>query len=438
MQQLSTRSTATKTGIRRLRGFTALIFFLVLTTTPSSVFASVSRESTSTDIAPMLYGVEASSGVADIVPSSASVPKTSTDPNVYSALTLTQRYFYDAPSMSASRRGNLPAGSLINFHYWTADGSWLYANDGTGRHIYIPGDSIELVPRKTSTDNLRYRAITNTSRYYYSAPSFNAPIRGTLPANCIISFYYWTADGSWLYAGDGAGGLIFFPGGSVETIPKKTSTDQTVYYGIAQTARNYYVAPTTTASVRGSIPANSPVAYRKWTADGTWVYASDAHGRLIYFSGSAITPITVNVSSSAALNYELQLILARVTTPSMTQDQKLFACYMYTVNNFRYASRPTYPAAGWETSYAYNMIKDGAGNCYSFAAVFGYLAKALGYDARIIAGQVRMYNGTWGPHSWVDIYIGGVLYICDPDGQYELGINMYMMAPGNYALVYRR
>jgi hypothetical protein len=304
--------------------------------------------------------------------------------------------------------------------------------------IFFQSTSLTYGVPKSSTDTNSYSGYTGAGRSFYALPTTAAPARGYLPAGIVIHYYFWTADGSWLYAGDGAGGLIFFPGGSVETIPKKTSTDQTVYYGIAQTARNYYVAPTTTASVRGSIPANSPVAYRKWTADGTWVYASDAHGRLIYFSGSAITPITVNVSSSAALNYELQLILARVTTPSMTQDQKLFACYMYTVNNFRYASRPTYPAAGWETSYAYNMIKDGAGNCYSFAAVFGYLAKALGYDARIIAGQVRMYNGTWGPHSWVDIYIGGVLYICDPDGQYELGINMYMMAPGNYALVYRR
>ena len=58
------------------------------------------------------------------------------------------------------------------------------------------------------------------------------------------------------------------------------------------------------------------------------------------------------------------------------------------------------------------MLNSGYGNCYCYAAVFWYLSRWLGYDARI-------YNGTVGqnkaPHSWVEITMDGQSYIFDTE-----------------------
>ena len=44
------------------------------------------------------------------------------------------------------------------------------------------------------------------------------------------------------------------------------------------------------------------------------------------------------------------------------------------------------------------MLSKGRGNCYCYASVFWYLARWIGYDAKIISGY--MYSGD---HSWVEI-----------------------------------
>ncbi|MCL2024339.1 MAG: GBS Bsp-like repeat-containing protein [Coriobacteriia bacterium] len=137
------------------------------------------------------------------------------------------------------------------------------------------------------------------------------------------------------------------------------------------------------------------------------------------------------ISSNAELNREIQRILA-------ITGNDLHAAYMYVVNNFSWQQRGLYPAPGWETPYALNMIRDGAGNCYSYAALFYYLARALGHNAQAVSGEVRLANGGWGPHSWVNITSGGVVYICDPEAQRSMrGYNFYMQPPGGHVLSYR-
>ena len=42
----------------------------------------------------------------------------------------------------------------------------------------------------------------------------------------------------------------------------------------------------------------------------------------------------------------------------------------------------------WEAEYAEPMIDMHKGNCYSFAALYYYLAKQIGYDAQAVIGTV--------------------------------------------------
>ena len=52
--------------------------------------------------------------------------------------------------------------------------------------------------------------------------------------------------------------------------------------------------------------------------------------------------------------------------------------------------------------------------------------------------MVGLARGGFGPHGWVEITIGGVTYICDPEAQRSIhGYNFYMQPPGGRILAYR-
>lgn len=58
--------------------------------------------------------------------------------------------------------------------------------------------------------------------------------------------------------------------------------------------------------------------------------------------------------------------------------------------------------------YANKAFSTGHGNCYAMAGVFCTLARALGYEARQLAGDVGAY-----PHSWCEVFVDGNWYVFD-------------------------
>ncbi|WP_160115333.1 peptidoglycan-binding protein [Varibaculum vaginae] len=113
-------------------------------------------------------------------------------------------------------------------------------------------------------------------------------------------------------------------------------------------------------------------------------------------------------SGDAQLDATLESILAR--------HGSLSSAYSYVVNNYHYigASGKPYPTgSNWDIQYAKEFFANGGGNCYSFAAAYKWLARALGYpSARVRLGYV--FNARW-PHGWNEIDISGTTYIFDPD-----------------------
>ncbi|MCL2606732.1 MAG: transglutaminase domain-containing protein, partial [Coriobacteriia bacterium] len=77
------------------------------------------------------------------------------------------------------------------------------------------------------------------------------------------------------------------------------------------------------------------------------------------------------------------------------------------------------------------------GNCFNFAARFGFLAQAIGYDATIVRGHVR---GRGGPirHGWVEIRIGNRTFVYDPQLELQMGVSLYHMPRGRERLFYLR
>ena len=89
---------------------------------------------------------------------------------------------------------------------------------------------------------------------------------------------------------------------------------------------------------------------------------------------------------------------------------------------------PEYGSTGWEIQRANAMFETTKGNCYSYAAIFWALSRALGYETRAISGKVLEDEQ---PHSWCIIQLeDGADYIFDPQWQYnytERGITQHDM-----------
>ncbi|MBQ8503832.1 MAG: hypothetical protein IJ491_06100 [Clostridia bacterium] len=97
--------------------------------------------------------------------------------------------------------------------------------------------------------------------------------------------------------------------------------------------------------------------------------------------------------------------VAKATDTTMTKKQKLRACFDYAKKAYdeRNPRIPHYTGDDWPIIYANDMFVDGAGNCFSYAAAFAYMAKAIGYK--------EVYCCNSGGHGWAEI--DGKIY--DPE-----------------------
>ena len=82
---------------------------------------------------------------------------------------------------------------------------------------------------------------------------------------------------------------------------------------------------------------------------------------------------------------------------------------------------------GWEKEEALIMLLDEKGDCYNYAAAFWALARALGFDARVVSGKC---GADQVPHGWVVITMEGRDYTFDPERQHtRFWQDWYMISP---------
>lgn len=128
---------------------------------------------------------------------------------------------------------------------------------------------------------------------------------------------------------------------------------------------------------------------------------------------------------------ELDELAAKIvldnTNASMTRMEMLRAMYDYTMQHIRYvglanyecSSQPAHGRDGWMPELAVSALENGYGNCYSYAAVFAALARAVGYQAYAVGGVV---GATEDPHGWVQILDDdGNMWMNDPEIEYRFG-----------------
>jgi ribonucleotide monophosphatase NagD (HAD superfamily) len=83
-------------------------------------------------------------------------------------------------------------------------------------------------------------------------------------------------------------------------------------------------------------------------------------------------------------------------------------------SSYRHTSAPSLKNNKWIYKFAYNMVKKKYGQCYGFGSICGVIAKALGYDARVVSGKVT-FSGNYTPsaHVWAYVTVKGNRLILD-------------------------
>lgn len=155
------------------------------------------------------------------------------------------------------------------------------------------------------------------------------------------------------------------------------------------------------------------------TADG--LYYAEAGGLVLRngdWNGLRFGPDGRYTSGNGTIDAEIDRIVAEVTTPEMTREEKLFACYSFmTVHSQNYIPNNDHVPRGqdcseWAETYMLRLIEMGGGNCYCYAAEFYYLARRVGWwQARAVSGATARRDVD---HGWVEMELDGVVYLFDP------------------------
>lgn len=169
----------------------------------------------------------------------------------------------------------------------------------------------------------------------------------------------------------------------------------------------YYLYPEGIMAAGGWLQIGDGIYF--FHADGTMAADTSVDGFYLGADGRLAVPAIV----PSPLEQEVNAVIASVTTPEMTQEQKLLACANYVIDACSYKRDAAVPSGNWPETYALEMLTSKRGNCYRYASAIAYLAKGLGYEAKAVAGQVRSVKGGLTPHGWAEVCIDGVWYIYD-------------------------
>ena len=174
---------------------------------------------------------------------------------------------------------------------------------------------------------------------------------------------------------------------------------------------------------------------RSWTLiNGNWYYFNFdgsmavntlVDGLFLGNDGKIISTGDQIPPQKTELRQIVDMILTSIIKPEMTEEEMIAACYWYMVNNHTYNRTYDKPSGDWTGTYALEILSSGQGNCFRFAAGYAYLLNALGYETKVITGEIGTRKGGMTPHGWTEVKIDGNWYVFDTELQYANGKKNY-------------
>ena len=350
-----------------------------------------------------------------------------------------------------------PTGATISGNVrWSSSNPRVASVDGSGRVTahrrgearitlrvgnFVHRETITVrAPRNDAADRSNRRAVTRTAGQIFRSPTTQSRVIGSFERReTIRTLRAFDSQGRWArVTHNGVTGFVRMQ--DVSLIERNTARNNRQLRVTLRSNTAHFPVASTAAASTGRFQARQTVMARAHNASGSWLTAT-VDGRTVFFrAGNATVNYHVRVANNQELNRQLERTLNRVVNPGMTRPQMKRALYNDTVRRMTWARRDMVrpSTTAWHEGHALRALRTNRGNCFYFAARFGFLARAIGYDARIVEGRIRARDGTTPPHGWVEIRLPQGVFVYDPSFENGTGINMFHMPRGRERLWYLR
>ena len=365
-------------------------------------------------------------------------PAPSDPANEKTAKTTEYVNFRSGPGTNYSSKAVIPSGTAITVTD-TSNSQWYavrLANGSTG-YIFAQYIKITSTPSATATpaptptpapSDPSKEQTAKTTEYvnFRTGPGTNYSSKSVIPSGTAITVTD-TSNSQW-YAvrlSDGSTGYIYaqyikITSATAPSAPTEAPADGTVRAKTTADVNLRKGAGTNYGVIR-VVGNNTAVTVTE--ATNTWYKVKLSNGTEGYLYAQYVTVTSGDINSVKK---------EETTDPStLTEAEQKAKAVLDTIGwdlraayNWSAHALPYYTLgpevtgnsvhSEWYANFGFDNHK---GNCYVMAATFQKMAKLLGYDAHLVEGYIRTYNGR-GRHGWVEIDMNGTTYVFDPNFEY--------------------
>ena len=371
-------------------------------------------------------------------PAPTATPAPSDPANEKTAKTTEYVNFRTGPGTNYSSKAVIPSGTAITVTD-TSNSQWYavrLANGSTG-YIFAQYIKITSTPSATATpaptptpapSDPSKEQTAKTTEYvnFRTGPGTNYSSKSVIPSGTAITVTD-TSNSQW-YAvrlSDGSTGYIYaqyikITSAAAAPAPTEAPADGTVRAKTTADVNLRKGAGTNYGVIR-VVGNNTAVTVTE--ATNTWYKVKLSNGTEGYLYAQYVTVTSGDINSVKK---------EETTDPStLTEAEQKAKAVLDTIGwdlraayNWSAHALPYYTLgpevtgnsvhSEWYANFGFDNHK---GNCYVMAATFQKMAKLLGYDAHLVEGYIRTYNGR-GRHGWVEIDMNGTTYVFDPNFEY--------------------
>jgi hypothetical protein len=178
-------------------------------------------------------------------------------------------------------------------------------------------------------------------------------------------------------------------------------------------------------AVRMAVEGNAAENSMEWDVPGEHFVHAEGGIKWMREDGTIISPDSDLMNQVAAL-------VDRCTDSNMRQSEQLQSAFDCLCKSLVYSRSYETPSGDWCREYAQTALRTGTTNCYGYAASFAYIAKGLGYDARVCTGTIVSSLGGRADHAWTEVRIGKKWYVFDAEMQDAKGAGYYRVTYDEY------
>ena len=341
--------------------------------------------------------------------------------------------FRTGPGTNYSSKGVISLGTTVTVTD-TSNSQWYavrLSNGSTGyifaQYLKITGNTSAPTATPAPSDPANEKTAKTTEYVNFrTGPGTNYSSKGVIPSGTAITVTD-TSNSQW-YAvrlADGSTGYIFaqyikITSAAAMPAPTEAPADGTVRAKTTADVNLRKGAGTNYGVIR-VVGNNTAVTVTE--ATNTWykVKLSDGTEGYLYAQYVTVTSGDINSVKKEETTDPSTLTEAEQKAKSVldTIGWDLRAAYNWSAHALPYYTLGPEVTGNsvhseWYANFGFDNHK---GNCYVMAATFQKMAKLLGYDAHLVEGYIRTYNGR-GRHGWVEIDMNGTTYVFDPNFEY--------------------